>query len=196
MSEPAHFRLCTTCKTPIPFSAKYYACSVSTCNRKATAMYFCSVPCWDAHVPEARHRDAWAEVETAPSREEWLRERSKQAAEAGSSTAARPEGDGAARSSAGPRRIVSGNAPSARVPADDDADDDLPKDVLVVVSKLKAYVRGRSSFNTSDGVVDVLSDHLRSLCRAAIRSAATNSRKTVLARDFEAVLKGQSAASE
>src|SRR5690606_41468404 len=74
MSEPSHFRLCTTCKTPIPFSAKYYACSVSTCNRKATAMYFCSVPCWDAHVPEARHRDAWAEVETAPSREEWLRE--------------------------------------------------------------------------------------------------------------------------
>lgn len=187
MSEPSHFRLCTTCKTPIPFSAKYYACSVSTCNRKATAMYFCSVPCWDAHVPEARHRDAWAEVETAPSREEWLRERAK-------STDA---GAAAQRSSSeGARRIVSGNQPTAPRAPEEDQDPSLPRDVLVVVSKLKNYVRARSTMNTSDGVVDVLSDHLRSLCNAAIRSAATNSRKTVLARDFEAVLQGRNAADE
>ena len=44
-----------------------------------------------------------------------------------------------------------------------------------------------------DGVVDVLSDHLRDLCRKAIRSAAANSRKTVMARDFEAVLEGRTA---
>ncbi|NLE87657.1 MAG: hypothetical protein GX607_14810 [Myxococcales bacterium] len=205
MSEPSHFRLCTTCKTPIPFSAKYYACSVSTCNRRATAMYFCSVPCWDAHVPEARHRDAWAEVETAPSREEWLRERAKSAESASS-----PERTPSPRSAEAPRggepvrRIVSGHQPSAPraglaqgSAGDEDADDAaLPRDVLVVVSKLKAYVRARSSMNTSDGVVEVLSDHLRTLCKAAIRSAAANSRKTVLARDFEAVLQGRAAADE
>jgi histone H3/H4 len=94
------------------------------------------------------------------------------------------------------RRIVSGHSPTPTSSAPDEDDDDLPREVLVVVSKLKSYVRARSSMNTSDGVVDVLSDHLRALCRAAIRSAAANSRKTVLARDFEAVLKGQSAASE
>ncbi len=198
MSEPSHFRLCTTCKTPIPFSAKYYACSVSTCNRRATAMYFCSVPCWDAHVPEARHRDAWAEVETAPTREEWLRERAKGAESAQPASAAGGRSAEAHRGGEPVRRIVSGNQPTTPRPApDDDAEDAaLPRDVLVVVSKLKAYVRARSTMNTSDGVVDVLSDHLRALCKAAIRSAATNSRKTVLARDFEAVLQGRSAADE
>src|SRR5690606_134588 len=120
MSEPSHFRLCTTCKTPIPFSAKYYACSVSTCNRRATAMYFCSVPCWDAHVPEARHRDAWAEVETAPTREEWLRERAK-ATESSSSSQ---------RGSDGTRRIVSGNQPAAPRASEEESDASLPRDVL------------------------------------------------------------------
>lgn len=193
-----HFRLCSTCKTPIPFSGKYYVCSVSTCNRRATALYFCSVPCWDAHVPEARHRDAWAEVETAPSRDEWFRERSR--VNASPTAADRPASSTApagVKEAVAGRRIVSGGARAPEAQDSDDTDDPtLPRDVLVVVSKLKAYVRARSSMNTSDGVVDVLSDHLRDLCRAAIRSAATNSRKTVLARDFEAVLGGQSAADE
>lgn len=192
MTEPAHFRLCTTCKTPIGFGSKYYACSVSTCNRRPTAMYFCSVPCWDAHVPEARHRDAWAEVETAPTREAWLAERGAAGTEV-SRRPATPERSEPAVGASATRRIVSGG-PQTATPEDDD--DDLPREVLVVVSKLKSYVRARSTMNTSDGVVDVLSDHLRALCRKAIRSAAANSRKTVLARDFEAVLKGQSAASE
>ncbi|MBI5531242.1 MAG: hypothetical protein HY898_00900 [Deltaproteobacteria bacterium] len=65
----------------------------------------------------------------------------------------------------------------------------MPRDVLVVVSKLKAYVRARSGFNTSDGVTDVLSDHLRDLCKQAIRNAAQDGRKTVLDRDFHAILK-------
>ena len=190
MTEPAHCRLCSTCKTPIAFSATYYVCSVSTCNRKATALYFCSVPCWDAHVPEARHRDAWAEEETAPTREAWLASRKTETASPSVAREGRSEPT---------RRIVSGNAPSSSTTspsADDDDDASLPRDVLVVVSKLKGYVRARSSMNTSDGVIDVLSDHLRALCKAAIRSAAANSRKTVLARDFEAVLAGRPAADE
>ncbi len=185
MSEPEHFRVCSTCKTPIAFEARYYVCSVSTCNRRPTALYFCSVPCWDAHVPDARHRDAWAEEATAPTRDEWLAQRPA------------PAGAGANTNTEARRRVVSGGpapsatATSASAPSEDD--DELTKEVLVVVSKLKAYVRGRSSMNTSDGVVDVLSDHLRALCRKAIQSAAQNSRKTVLARDFEAVLEGRTA---
>jgi histone H3/H4 len=60
--------------------------------------------------------------------------------------------------------------------------------VLVVVSKLKAYVRARSDFHTSDGVVDVLSDHLRAVCDEAIREAGREGRRTVLDRDVQAVL--------
>jgi len=63
--------------------------------------------------------------------------------------------------------------------------DELPLDVLVVVSKLKAYVKARSGMNTSDGVTDVLSAKLRKLCDAAIEVAQADGRKTVLDRDFK-----------
>jgi histone H3/H4 len=61
-------------------------------------------------------------------------------------------------------------------------------DVLIVVSKLKKYVRDRSGMNTSDSVVQVLSDHVRALCREAIRQAGQDGRRTVLDRDFTKVL--------
>jgi histone H3/H4 len=38
--------------------------------------------------------------------------------------------------------------------------------------------------NTSDGVMDVLSDIVRELCDGAIRKAAQEGRKTVMDRDF------------
>ena len=160
MNQP-HFKLCSTCKSPIAFSADYYRCSVSTCNRKRTELYFCSVPCWDAHVPGARHRDAWAEPARAPSEAEYQR--------------AEVEAQAVAPKPA--RRVVT-TATS----------DDLPRDVLVVVSKLKAYIRAHSDMNTSDNVTRVLSDHLRELCGAAARHAREDERKTVMDRDFEAVL--------
>ena len=61
----------------------------------------------------------------------------------------------------------------------------LPKDVLVVVSKLKAYIRAASGMNTSDDVVDFLSDELRKLCNGAISEARFAGRKTVMERDFK-----------
>jgi histone H3/H4 len=60
---------------------------------------------------------------------------------------------------------------------------------LIVVSKLKAYIKNRSGFNTSDAVMDLLSDHLRRLCDLAIDNASVDSRKTVLDRDFKSLLK-------
>ncbi len=164
----AQWKICSTCKRPLEFEQKYWVCSVSTCNRKRTGLYFCSVPCWDAHVPEARHRDAWAEERKAPTATEWQRQRE----------AEERDGDAPAEAAEAPRRrIVSGGD-----------GDDLPKEVLIVVSKLKAYVRARSDMNTSDSVTGVLSDHLRKLCNEAIRNAARDGRKTVLDRDFEPLL--------
>ena len=69
------------------------------------------------------------------------------------------------------------------------SDDGIPKEVLVVVSKLKGYIKARSGMSTSDGVVEVLSNHLRQLCDRAISNAASTGRKTVMDRDFVAAFK-------
>ncbi|HEY6725466.1 MAG TPA: hypothetical protein VI197_15630 [Polyangiaceae bacterium] len=145
---------------------------MSTCNRKRLELYFCSVPCWDAHVPEARHRDAWAEPAVAPSEAEWR---------------ARGDEERAAPRAAAESRAAVEPPPRRRIVGEDD-DKDLPREVLVVVSKLKQYIRARSGMNTSDNVVNVLSDHLRRLCVQAIRHAAEDDRKTVMDRDFAAIL--------
>src|SRR5437667_297332 len=58
--EGSFWKRCSTCKKELPFVSTYWACNVSTCNRPRTALAFCSVACWDAHVPMLRHRDAWS----------------------------------------------------------------------------------------------------------------------------------------
>jgi hypothetical protein len=55
------WKLCSSCKKPINYGATWYKSSVSTCNRTRTALYFCTIDCWQAHVPGARHRDDWAD---------------------------------------------------------------------------------------------------------------------------------------
>ncbi len=202
------------CKKPIAFAASYFACSVSTCRRQRNALYFCSLSCWEAHLPMMRHRDAWAEQERAPTRAQW--EASRVEAEDGG-TPTIPDGlrgepasshGGVSETPLGRRRerrevpppLASG--PVIRHPLDESLrsgvprevavedlpEEDLPREVLVVVSKLKAYVKARSGMNTSDGVVGVLSDHLRRLCAEAIRNAARDGRRTVMDRDFTPLL--------
>jgi hypothetical protein len=56
-------------------------------------------------------------------------------------------------------------------------------DVLVVVSKVKKYIRDRSGMNTSDAVAEALGAHVRKVCDDAIRNAGRDGRKTVLDRD-------------
>jgi len=164
--DRSFWKHCSTCKKELPFRARYHACNVSTCNRGHTALAFCSVECWDSHVPLLRHRDAWAVEQTAPSREEWQREQQEEAAaqERREARAAAPPPE--------PRPLAPRGAA------------DVPHDVLIVVSKLKAYVRARSGMNTSDGVIDVLSDKVRELCDRAVEKAAQAGRKTLLDRDF------------
>lgn len=164
-SEVSAWAGCSTCKKPIGFGQTYYLCSVSTCNRKRNGFYFCTVACWDAHVPMMRHRESWAEQNTAPSRAQW--EQDQQA-----------EWDKAVASQA--RAEASRSVPAAR-PAEAG---ELPRDVLVVVSKLKQYIKQHSNMNTSESVTGVLSDHIRGLCAAAIANAAEDGRKTVMDRDF------------
>ncbi|MBC7742073.1 MAG: hypothetical protein H7061_07745, partial [Bdellovibrionaceae bacterium] len=57
-------------------------------------------------------------------------------------------------------------------------------EVLVVVSKMKQYIKDISEMNTSEEVNQILSDKIRTECEKAIENAHADGRKTVMARDF------------
>ena len=61
----------------------------------------------------------------------------------------------------------------------------MAEDILVVVSKLKAYVRSKAGMNTSGNVAPKLSAIVRTLCDRAIENAKNDGRKTIMDRDFE-----------
>jgi hypothetical protein len=178
MAEGSRWRRCSSCKAPIAFGVTYWVCNVSTCNQKRTGLAFCTVSCWDAHLSVVRHRESWALEKRAPSEAEW-----RKTAEGAPARVLRlatpapaPRRESAERT---PRRILpaSGHSTPSRV--------EPPREILIVASKLKDYIRARSGMNTSDGALEPLSDAVRRLCDQAIRKAAAAERKTVLARDFE-----------
>jgi hypothetical protein len=176
---------CSACKNPIPFNATHWVCSVSTCNRKNTAYVFCTVSCWDSHVATLNHRDAWAVEARAPSKDAWTKElAANPPAPAPAPRTAVPSATSGAGSSP-VRRVVGDASPTTAAAVEGTVKlvDVADKDVLIVVSKLKKYIKDRSGFNTSDGIMDVLSEHLRAICDEAIRAAARDDRKTVLERD-------------
>lgn len=177
---------CSACKRDIAFGALHWVCSVSTCNRHNTNYKFCTVACWDSHVATLRHRDAWAVEARAPSRDTYERERDLTATvELKPMTSARPAPAPApvVRTSAPAPAAPSSAAPAAAPITLAEAEDE----VLIVVSKMKKYIRERSGMNTSDAVADELSEHVRAICDAAIRTAAADGRKTVLDRDVPRV---------
>ena len=193
----AQWRRCSSCKTQLEYEKTYWVCNVSTCNRKRTGLVFCSVECWDAHLSSMNHRESWAEERTAPSRGEWRRELERQAAAAvrtrsGGSVTQRQAVPRAASQPSTTVVVRRASERSSSQAADSNAEaptplrlsEDFPKDILVVASRLKAYIQARSGMNTSDAVLRVLSDRLRTLCDRAIRSAHDAQRKTVLDRDF------------
>ena len=154
--EGNYWRKCSVCKNEIAFNSKYYVCSVSSCNKKRSPTQFCSVSCWDAHNAVLNHMSAGADEERAPSKEQAMAQESKREP---------------VRKIITPKKTVENN--------------DIPQEVLVVVSKLKAYINAKSGMNTSADVMPVLSDFLRSHCDEAIEKAKISGRKTVMARDFE-----------
>jgi histone H3/H4 len=169
---------CTACKNPIPFNETHWVCSVSTCNRPKFPMVFCTVSCWDSHVADARHRDAWAVEARAPSKAAWEQDHAAHPAPPPPSAPAAPV----------VRRVV-GDSPSAPVavatgsPGTVHLQEVVDNEILIVVSKMKKYIKDRSGMNCSDSVADMISEHVRAVCDEAIRSAARNERKTVLDRD-------------
>lgn len=159
MADVTPWRRCSACKKPIALGAVYWTCNVSTCNQKRTGLVFCTLSCWEVHLPGANHREAWAVERRAPNTPE--------------------PGAAPAPESRGPRRIVV--SPSAKKP------DPAPLEVLIVASRLKDYVRARSGYNTSDRVLEPLSDVVRRVVDQAIENARREGRMTVLDRDVPEV---------
>ncbi len=156
MEESKIWRKCSSCKNPIALGAKYYICSVSTCTSARTDYVFCSMECFERHLPGARHRDAGAISKMAPSH-------------------------------GGTRRIIPSSQPQVS-----SAQQKIPKEILIIASRLKEYIQARADYNTSSDVMDVLSDYVRVLCDRAIDNARNDGRKTVMARDFDFLKKGTS----
>jgi hypothetical protein len=170
--------VCSACRKPIPFGSTHWVCSVSTCNRERTRLVFCSVSCWDSHVATLRHRDAWAVEARAPGRDEAAAE--VRAVPAPRPPAPEPAPRPAAVAAPTPPRPASVTAHAGGPALSNQYDHD---DVLVVVSKVKKYIRDRSGLNTSDAVAEALGAHVRKVCDDAIRNAVRDGRKTVLDRD-------------
>ena len=58
------------------------------------------------------------------------------------------------------------------------------KEVLVIASRLKAYIKESSGLNTSDRVLQPVSEMVREICDRAAGRAKADGRKTVLDRDL------------
>lgn len=148
------WRKCSSCKKDLFTKQKYYVCSVSSCTVRSTDYAFCSIACWERHLPIAKHRDAGAVEAIAPTQ-----------------AVAESSGEG------GVKRIVRPGGTSSVSSA--------PKEVLIVASKLKDYIKARADMNTSASVLDILSDKVRQITDDAIDQARAEGRKTVLDRDFK-----------
>jgi histone H3/H4 len=61
----------------------------------------------------------------------------------------------------------------------------MADEVLVVVSKLKKYIKEEAEMNTSNNVPEVLSQRVKQMCRQAIDNAKADGRKTIMDRDFQ-----------
>lgn len=157
----SYWRKCIVCKKEVNYSTKYFKCSIPSCDKKRSPAQFCSVDCWDVHRSIMGHKSAGADEYHSPSKEEAELEESK----------------------AGKVRIVKGvnaNKPSSTI-----NNIGLPHDILVVVSKYKAFVKAAGDLNTSGDVADVLSDLLREKTKDAIQNAKREGRKTLMGKDFK-----------
>lgn len=58
-------------------------------------------------------------------------------------------------------------------------------ETLVVVSKVKAYIKNKADMNTSATAATALTKIVEEACNRAIENARADGRKTVMDRDFE-----------
>ena len=165
MNTAEFWRKCSTCKKSIAFNTNYYECSVSTCTGQRTGYVFCSVPCWEVHLPGAKHRNAGAIEKRSPTQSQYQ----AQATDTAAAVAA-------------PKRIMvqtPGMQPTST------AKSSMSFEILVVVSKMKQFIKDVSDMNTAEDVNQILSDKVRHECEKAIAQARADGRKTVMARDFK-----------
>lgn len=165
MNQPTNvWRKCSTCKKDILLNSKYYECSVSTCTGQRTGYVFCSISCWEVHLPGAKHRDAGAIEKKSP---------------------AHADGNTLPEQGAPQRRIIASGSTTANLSSLNNLKKStMSNEVLVVVSKMKQYIKDVSEMNTAEDVNQKLSDLLRLQCDRAIENARADGRKTVMARDF------------
>jgi histone H3/H4 len=176
-----YWRKCSSCKLDIGYRKTYYKCNVSTCNRNRTGLVFCSVPCFECHLPSARHRDAYAIEEKSPSFEQWKQElESEDSAPSSAPAVAKAPAPATNPNVANPRVFLVPKNPQGLT-----VKKVRETEVLVVASKVKDYIRRNSEMNTSGEVLQALSDQIRSLCDKAMDSARADGRKTVMERDFK-----------
>lgn len=166
MSETA-WKKCSSCKKDIGFKVRHYVCSVSTCNGQRTGYVFCSVPCFEVHLPSARHKDAAAIESISPS--------------LGQTSPPMPASQLGTTPS---RKIIpsTGSRSSSQT--------SITRETLIIASRLKEFVQARAEMNTSAQVIDVLSDYVRVVCERAIDNARSDGRKTLMDRDFDFLKKG------
>lgn len=155
-----YWRKCGSCKKEIGFNTIYQVCNVSSCRK----LVFCSVDCWNLHNPVMNHKSSWAEENRSPKKESFIA--------ATSSTESSPE--------AIPRRILvqtKSSTPSSEASESDE--------ILIVASKLKAYIKEKYDMNTAASVMEALSREVRRLSDRACEKARSEGRKTVMDRDYE-----------
>lgn len=153
-----YWRKCIVCKKEIKFSTKYFKCSIVSCDKKRSPAQFCSVECWDVHRSIMSHKSAGADEYQSPSQDKFEEQQRNE-----------------------PKvRVV-----KSQVVGKKENTDINSEDILVVVSKLKAYIKDSSNFNTSADVMPVLSEIIRRVCDQAVLNAEKDERKTLMARDFK-----------
>lgn len=64
-------------------------------------------------------------------------------------------------------------------------------ETLVVVSKIKKFIKEKGDLNTSASAIDALSTIVEKECLKAIQTAKNANRKTVLDRDFPEQVVGE-----
>ena len=114
-------------------------------------------------MPGAKHRDAGAVEKTSP--------RSLTVASSAAPAAAA-------------QQSASSNESSSNVGWVSGGKTSMDHEVLVVVSKLKTYIKEKADMNTSGDVAEILSHKLRRFCDQAIEKAKADNRKTVMGKDF------------
>ena len=158
MDNQNYWKKCSVCKAELKFEDVYYQCSVSNCKKFS----FCSVKCWDVHSGVMNHKSAGADECVAPKAlfEEEIAK----------------------------RKILANTPKMGTTIASSMSNTSIPKDILVVASKFKEYVKIKHDLSTSANVMSMLSDIIRVLADKASENAKQDGRKTLMDRDFENVI--------